>query len=63
MNAFVVTICGLVILLGFEIRYRGMTYQLELLKIAISELEKQTSEMAKELKLKQNVYEEKTRPV
>ncbi len=44
MNAYVIAICGLVIVLGFEIRYRGMIYQVELLKLAISELEKQTAE-------------------
>jgi len=50
MNAYVVAICGLVILLGFEIRYRGMTYQLDLLRIGIKELEKQVSDLSSELK-------------
>jgi hypothetical protein len=58
MNAFFVTICGLVILLGFEIRYRSLAYEISLLKIEINKLGEAISKLNAEMKLKQNIYEE-----
>jgi hypothetical protein len=58
MNPFFITICGLVILLGFEIRYRSTLYELNLLKIEILELEKEISKLNGAIKLKQNIFEE-----
>ncbi len=58
MNAFFIAICGFVILLGFEIRYRGMTYEIGLLKNEINKLGEEISRLNSEMKLKQDKYEE-----
>jgi FtsZ-binding cell division protein ZapB len=58
MNAFFVTVCGLVILLGFEIRYRSTIYEISLLKIEINKLGEEILKLKAEMKLKQNIYEE-----
>jgi FtsZ-binding cell division protein ZapB len=58
MNAFFVTVCGLVILLGFEIRYRSTIYEISLLKIEINKLGEEILKLKAEMKLKQNISEE-----
>lgn len=58
MSAIYVTICSLVILLGFEIRYRVMTEEIAALKISISSLKKEVLRLNEEMKLKKNAFEE-----
>lgn len=58
MNAIYVTICALVILLGFEIRYRLMGEELASLKAESGRLDKEVLKLQEEMKLKKNAYEE-----
>jgi hypothetical protein len=58
MMALVVTICGLVILLAFEIRHREAADRLIILEEDVHKLGQETQKIKEELKKKKNVYEE-----
>ena len=58
MNSIYITICALVILLGFEIRYRLMAEELNILKTELSRLEKEVLRLNEEVKMKQDIYKE-----
>ncbi len=54
----VVTICGLVILLGFEMRHRLIAEQLKQFDSEINRLDQELMRLREEVKKKQNIYEE-----
>ncbi len=58
MNAIYVAICGLFILLGFEIRYRQMGEELLRLRSKINRLDEEVVRLKEEMKYKQDVYKE-----
>jgi hypothetical protein len=58
MSTFFITICGLVILLGFEIRHRNIIYEMILSKAEIMKLGEEILKLKEEIKLKQDIYEE-----
>jgi hypothetical protein len=59
MNPFFIAICGFVILLGFEIRFRNMAYEINLLKIEIMKLGDEILKSKEEVNPKQNITEER----
>ena len=58
MNAIYITICALVILLGFEIRYRITTEELNQVKVDLGRLEREILRLKDEVKKKKDIYEE-----
>jgi hypothetical protein len=58
MSTFFITICGLVILLGFEIRHRNIVYEMNLSKAEMIKLGEEILKLKAEIKLKQDIYEE-----
>jgi type VI protein secretion system component VasF len=58
MYAIFVTICGLVILLGFEIRYRVIAEELSKLRTNTNKLDEEIIRLKAEMKMKQNIYED-----
>jgi len=53
-----VTICSLVILLGFEIRHREVIEELTKLRTKTNVLEEEVFRLKEEIKMKKNIYEE-----
>jgi len=53
-----VTICSLVILLGFEIRHREVIEELTKLRTKTNVLEEDVFRLKEEIKMKKNIYEE-----
>jgi hypothetical protein len=62
MTAIVVTICGLFVVLGFEIRHRQILEILVEVKNQSNELEEAIGKLAAEMKLKKNIFEESNPP-
>jgi type VI protein secretion system component VasF len=58
MFAIFITICALVILLGFEVRHRETAEALNELKSLINRLDDDIVRLKEEMKKKKNVYEE-----
>jgi hypothetical protein len=58
MYAIFVTICGLVILLGYEIRHREIIEELVDLRDKTNSLNEEVLRLKEELKLKKNIYED-----
>lgn len=58
MAVIFVAICGLVILLGFEIRHREIIEELSKLKSITNALEREVVKLNGEVKMKKNIYEE-----
>ncbi len=58
MYAIFITICGLVILLGYEIRHREITAELVEIRDKVIALNEEISRLKEDLKLKKNIYEE-----
>jgi hypothetical protein len=62
MYAIFVTICAFVILLGYEIRHRGVAEELDKLKTLTGLLDEAVEKLKAEIKLKKNVYEDGPAP-
>jgi hypothetical protein len=62
MTAIVVTICGLFVVLGFEIRHRQILEILVEVKDKSNELEDAIGKLTAEMKLKKNIFEESNPP-
>ena len=58
MEGILIAVFAFVILLGFEIRYRNIACDLDLLKTEIIKLEKVISRLDGEIQLTQNIGEE-----
>ena len=58
MYAIFITICALVVLLGFEIRHREMVEELAKLKASTSRLDEEVIALKSQMKLKKDAYEE-----
>ena len=52
------TACGLVILLGYEIRYRGMVEEMDKIKHNARKTNEEIVKLHEQMKLKKNIYEE-----
>jgi type VI protein secretion system component VasF len=62
MYAIFIAICALVILLGFEIRYREMIEELVELDDKMNGLLEDISRLKEDMKLKKDIYEEHKGP-
>ena len=62
MYAIFIAICALVILLGFEIRYREILEELVDLNYKMNALTEEVLKLKEEMKLKKNIYEEHKGP-
>jgi len=58
MSVIFITICSLVILLGFEIRYREIAEELLGLFNKINKLDEEIVRLKAEIRMKKNIYEE-----
>ena len=62
MNVIYITICGLFVLLGFEIRYRQIGEELLKLRSKINRLDEEVIRLKEEIKFKQDIYKEYNPP-
>ena len=62
MTAIVVTICGLFVVLGFEIRHRQILEVLVELQNKSNEWGEEIGKLKAEMKLKKNIFEEGNLP-
>ncbi|MFH1479274.1 MAG: hypothetical protein ABIG92_05835 [Candidatus Omnitrophota bacterium] len=58
MNVIYITMFALVILLGFEVRYRLMAEKMDILNSEFGKLKKDIVRLNAEIKLKQDMYQE-----
>ncbi|MDD4938914.1 MAG: hypothetical protein PHE18_00720 [Candidatus Omnitrophica bacterium] len=58
-----VALCALVILLGFEIRYREMAEDMVKLRTRINILTEEIAQLKEAMKLKKNAFEEYNKPI
>jgi len=58
MSAIIITICSLVILLGFEIRHREIKEEVEKLNTSIARLDEEVIELKSQMKLKKDAFQE-----
>ena len=58
MYAIFITICALVILLGFEVRHRVTVEAINEIDLEIIRLNQEVIKLKEEMKMKKNVYEE-----
>lgn len=58
MSAIIITICSLVILLGFEIRHREMKEEIEKLNAGIGRLDEEVIQLKSQIKLKKDAFQE-----
>jgi len=62
MGTIVITVCGLFIILGFEIRHRQILETLLELSTKANEIQAEIARLKSEMKLKKNIYEEHNPP-
>jgi len=58
MYAMFITICALVILLGYEIRYRELADEVTKFKTIVWRMNEDVARLKEEIKMKKDVYDE-----